>query len=203
MSKRRKTSGGSLTGGTGDVKPQFMVVTTGLEVDPEVDDLYTGISGANDDYTVATQIMPVPRFGTMKGMATVVEMLELHWYLATENLSDLGATHWAFLSANTTRVSGDTSTLASYQSDIANTKNFGVVGHHNLVLTSGGLSHGEPKVINLTDHNGNGMLFPFDEIDIVQGDVGAATVHSSTVRILYRLVNVGIEEYVGMVAQHS
>ncbi len=162
-----------------------------------------GVAAANDDYTVRTHVMPIPRFGTMKDKATVVEMLELHWFLATENMSDLGATHWAFLASNTTRSDGETSTLATMQQDIERSGNFGITSHHNLLLTSGALSHHMPLIINLTDHAGNGMLYPYDELDVIQGDVGAATVHSSTVRILYRLVNVGIEEYVGITAQRQ
>lgn len=55
----------------------------------------------------------------------------------------------------------------------------------------------------MTDGAGNGMLVATDRLTMVYGDVASAIVSSCSVHILYRLVEVGIEEYVGIVQSQA
>jgi len=185
--KRARTSGGSVTGGTGDVKPQILTLTT-------------GIAGAADDYVTAQLALPVPRFGGMKTKATIFELLRVDWYLSPENLGDATANQqWAFLSTVSTRASGDTSTLTEMVNDILDPRTFGLVSMSMLISTNGGNVQQFPIQVDLTDNNGNGILVATDKLVITGGSVSPASAGSYLCKVLYRLVNVGITEYVGIV----
>ncbi len=184
--KRARTSGGSVTGGTGDIKPQIFTVNSGL-------------AGAVDDYTIFQHILPVPRFGTMKTKATVMELLKVDWYLSPATLSDTQITTWGFLTTSTNRVSGETALITDLRDDLNDPKVFALAVHSTTITTSGLTSITMPISIDLTDNNGNGMLIATDRIVVVQAGINQAAVGDCIAKILYRLVNVGITEYVGIV----
>jgi len=62
-----------------------------------------------------------------------------------------------------------------------------------------------PIHIDLTDQNGNGMLIATQTIVVNGGNTSgtAATARTYTAKVLYRLIEVGIEEYVGIVQAQS
>jgi len=182
----RSRGGGSQTGGTGDVKPQILTISTGTV-------------GAADDYVVSQVQLPVPRFGMSKTKATIFELLWVDWYIAVQDLADNTASHWAFLSTAVTRADADTATLLTLQEDIDEPRNFAIAGYNRIIITTGGVELIFPVHIDLTDNNGNGFLVATDRIVITQGSVGDTTISGSTAKIGYRLVNVGVEEYVGIV----
>ncbi|KKL16013.1 hypothetical protein LCGC14_2499860, partial [marine sediment metagenome] len=68
-----------------------------------------------------------------------------------------------------------------------------------LLETSGSSIDTFPIRINLTDDNGNGHLIATDQLSIVYADVAGSVVSSCVAKVGYRLVNVGIQEYVGIV----
>jgi hypothetical protein len=55
-----------------------------------------------------------------------------------------------------------------------------------------------PVTIDLTDSNGNGMLIATDSLYVVAANV-SGTASEAICKVFYRLVNVGITEYVGIV----
>lgn len=186
MSKRGRSSGGSQTGGTGDVKPQFLTLSTGG-------------AAAADDYVVEQVALPVPRFGTMKTKATIMEILSVDWYLNIADIADVGKTNWAFLSTATSRSDGDTSTLATADLDITDPLVMFFALAHLSSTAAGTFRQEMPIHIDGTDNNGNGILIATDRIFIVGGNVGGTALGNYTAKVKYRLVNVGITEYVGIV----
>ncbi len=175
-----------MTGGTGDIKPQYFTVET-------------GVAGAINDYVVNTFVLPVPRFGTMKTKATVFEVLSVDWYLGMEDINDTGGQHWAFLTTNTNRVDGETSTVGSLNTDLTDPRTFALATILKAITTSGGMAWSFPIQIDTTDGNGNGILIATDRITLVGGAIGNTTGANYICKIKYRMVNIGISEYVGIV----
>lgn len=185
--KRRRTSGGSVTGGTGDVKPQYITAQTNT-------------AGAVDDYVVNSIVLPVPRFGTTKAKTTVFEILSVDWYIGILDDADPSGVHFAFLTTATNRSDGDTSTLASFVTDLLDPRTFAAVSRHRLLSGAAGQSvHTNPLHVDLTDDNGNGVLVATDRLILVGGAVGNTAADNYIAKILYRQVDIGIEEYVGIV----
>lgn len=56
-----------------------------------------------------------------------------------------------------------------------------------------------PQTIDMTDSEGNGVLIATDSIFIVSGAVGNIVPGQAVAKVLYRLKEVGIQEYVGIV----
>jgi len=185
--RRRAESGAAVTGGTGDVKPQIMTLTT-------------GVAGALSDYVVNQSSLPVPRFGTMKTKATVLEFLSLDWYINIENSGDRDTIDWAYLTTNSIRADADTATQASAAIDAVDPRTFGMVLITWDTSTAVGISELiMPFHVDLTDQAGNGILIATDNITVVMGSVNNAVAGQAICKVLYRLVNVGITEYVGIV----
>ncbi len=192
--KRRRTSvthvhgGGSVTGGTGDVKPQILTLTTA--------DL-----GAEDDYVVAEIALPVPRLGHYLGHSSVFEFLKVWFYVNIKDTADVLSNNFICLSTTQIRTSGDTCTLTTIQEDIQNTRVFAASLESRFFTTNGMTHRTLPLTIDLTDSNGNGVLIATDKIHLTGGNIAgsAGAVGAFVCKLLYRIVNVGIEEYVGIV----
>lgn len=116
-----------------------------------------------------------------------------------ENAIDPVGTEFAFLTTSTTRASTDTSTLGTAADDVTEPRTFAFALTEHQQLTSGSSNNSMPIHISLSDQNGNGVLVATDKLFVVGGNVGALTAGSYVAKILYRLVNVGITEYVGIV----
>ena len=192
MSRKRNsrgqfTSGGSLTGGSGDVKPQYL---TGFTTAP--------VSGT--DYSVTEIIVPgIVLSGT--DQATVTEILSVDWYLGILDLADLTAIHFGYLNTRVTHQTDDPVSLVTIQADLRDpgTFGFGLV-QRELTGTAGITDSVMPLHLDLTDQNGNGFLVGSNRMILTTGAFGNATAAGGVVKILYRLSNVGIREYVGIVA---
>ncbi len=183
--KKRKTSGGSLTGGTGDVKPQFLTATT-------------PVGAGTNDYSVIS--IQVPRIIlSSQDNATIMEILRVDYYLGIEDLADSDAVTFGFLSPNLRRLQDETSTFTSMREDVQDPLVFAFVVQNQNVTVQGGSSNVMPLSYDCTDSNGNGILMASDRFFFVTGAIAASSVIDSTVKILYRMVNVDIIEYVGIV----
>lgn len=182
----RFKSGGSVTGGSGDVKPQYL---TGV----------TPVPAGTQDYGVVEILVPRLVLGGTN-TATVMEILQVDYYLACADIDELGFTHWAFLNSRVLHQTNDASTLATYCADLADPGSFAPVSVSHIFLTSGGAPNLQPQSIDTTDKNGNGILIATDRIFFHAGNIGGGIASESVVKILYRMVNVGIREYVGIVA---
>lgn len=187
--KKRRTSGGSVTGGTGDIKPQYLTIVA--------------TPAAADDYAVFAAAMPILRPQSGVEEATVIELLTVDYYLGIDNYGDSTSIDFAFLTGNTDRSTGDTSTVATFDTDVARPQTFGAVLRARGLTTSGAQVWVDPITYNFTDDNGNGMVFAGDFLNLVFGNVGGATVAQCIAKVKYRFVRVSLIEFIGLVQQQQ
>ncbi len=181
------SSGGSQTGGTGDVKPQWLTVQT------------TSPTGAND-YSVNQFTIPQIVLGGV-GTATIIEILRVDWYLGIADFADANSLHMAYLTTNSRRSQNETLNLATLTQDVQDSTTFAMVIREKTTFgTSGGHVAVQPYTVDMTDSNGNGILVAGSQLTMVSGNFSDTLTSSATGKILYRYVNVGITEYVGIVA---
>lgn len=186
MKRRRLNSGGSVTGGTGDIKPQIL---TEQVIQPAV-----------DDYSVLQIVLPVPRFGGVRTKSTIFEILKVYWYPGMEDDADINKQMFGFLATtNLGRTNGDTSSTATFAVDILQSNIISAYSYSRFTSTNGGSARIMPITQDLTDNNGNGVLVATDKMFLIMGSSGETTLTSLTAKVLYRTVNVGIDEYVGIV----
>lgn len=178
----------AFTGGTGDILPQTLTLST-------------GVAGAVEDYVVNQISLPVPRFGATTDRATVFELLWVDWYNQVENIGDGSVTNFGYLSTTALRSSGDTATAAAFAADLIDPRVFAACLERRAIATEGGVVTQYPIRINLTDSNGNGILVATDTITITAAATGNTdgVVGTTIAKVAYRLVNVGTMEYVGIV----
>jgi len=182
-------SGGSVTGGTGDVKPQWLTASTPL------------YASAND-YGINTIEVPRIVLGS-EGYATVMEILRVDWYLGVGDFTDTTHSLFGYLTTSTSRTQDEAATLVSWQNDLEAPQTFAAALHNVLTSTNGGTTQTLPISINMTDANGNGMLIAADRFFMVTSRVSNVDVGGETVKILYRMVAIDIVEYVGIVQSQS
>ena len=183
-SKRQRVE---LGGGTGDVKPQYFTMKSGAMI--------------SDTYDVTQFSLPVPRFGTMKTKATVFEILSLDWYLAIDAALDGSHVTMALLTTSTNRLDTQPAILQSITQDVAEPRSIGAALQVNVsnAPASGALSNNMPIHIDTTDGAGNGVLVATDSIFLVTANVDNGVGSETVVKMKYRLTNIGISEYVGIV----
>lgn len=186
--------GGSVTGGTRDIKPQFLTIVT-------------SDSAANQYVVEATPIPTVRPTGASKS-AIVMEMLSIDYYPYVDSLDDSQGTLWCFLSTSTTRSSGGTATTETLENDIGDVRSQGIVLRRRQTVTAGtegigAVSVDYPWHYDFTDENGNGMLWGLDFITLVSGNLLIQTQTGVAAKLKYRWVEVGITEYLGIVQQQS
>jgi len=183
MSKRRRTD--TLTGGTGDVKPQVLTLSTPNQ---------TG----TDRYISQQVILPVPRLGLSDKKASVLEILSLDYYLQLGDFTDTSSTGFAYLSSSQHRADGDGSTEVTMTADIANPRIMFPAVLGRSFLTSGMTGFELPIHVDCTDGNGNGIIIATDTIFITYGAFSSTIVSKAVCKMKYRLINVGVIEYVGL-----
>jgi len=186
MAKRGRTSGGSVTGGTGDIKPQTF-------------SMMTSEAGAVDDYVVNSFNLPVPKM-FQKNKTTIIEVLKAEFLLNPQNFVDATATEFCFLPVgNIGRQSGDATALNLLVEDATDPRVLAYAIINRRQLTSGSTVLAYPIVMDLTDQNGNGVLVATDKLFLTGGGIGNGNVGNYICRIFYRYVSVPISEYVGIV----
>lgn len=183
--KRQRTTG--LGGGTGDIKPQYFTLVSGPM--------------ASDEYDVVQFSLPVNRLGTTKTKATVFEILSLDWFLGIDSLLDGSHVTWAFLTTSTRRVDQDGALQGTLSQDLESPQSIGPAVRVNVsnAPASGAFSYQVPIHVDTTDGAGNGVLVATDSIFVVSGNVGNGITSKTIVKVKYRLTDVGITEYVGIV----
>lgn len=178
MYKKRRYS--SLTGGTGDINPQYM----NLQV----------VQSAADTTTQAAQPIPVQRLQTA-GRAQVMEVLKVIITTSYLNVAAAGAT------AHSLRVTLATKSGVSVISD-PTTFAFVEKSNYN-AFTAAGTSvlnqDQNPYIFDLTDGAGHGFLIGADQIYLNIQSTASGAVNYAYVKILYRWKDVSIQEYVGIV----
>jgi len=150
-------------------------------------------------YNVQEVTMPIAKIGFAKTKAQIIEVLKVYFNIGSEDYAN-GADRimWAFLSTNTNRTNLGTSAVGTSVQDFDDPRTFAFAKVENTFTTSG-MSQTNIQTVDLTDSNGNGVLIGVDRIAFVYSGVGQATSISASCKVLYRYVNVGIQEYVGIV----
>lgn len=171
MSKRSRDS---LTGGTGDVNPQFLSFVVAQ----------TGV----DTTTTVTTPLPIQRLPlSSSALSQVMEILKIFISIGTAVETDNNVQ--VFIS--TKSISGpavysDPSVFAGYLRLIGQT-------------VSGELLVTEPVVWDLTDGAGHGLIIATDNIFTQVQSFGTGLANNVRIKILYRFKNISIQEYVGIV----
>ncbi len=151
-----------------------------------------------DDYSATEFAIPRIIMGA-RDSATVMEVLKVWFYVGLEDLGDHTFVSVGALSTTVLRAQDATVNAANVFANALFPTTFAYAVQNNQFLTSGGLSHDMPMTVDLTDNNGNGVLIATDKIFVTCGMLGNTNVSAHCVKILYRMVNVGITEYVGIV----
>lgn len=177
--KRQNTGGGSVTGGTGDVKPQLLT--------------FSLTQSAADTATTGEFPTPVPRAAFQQDKAQVMEILKVFFFRVGQAPAEADSSIGAYLSTNTPPATVTFLTAAQQSGTFAECVS------RRLITTSGVMQWDDPVVIDLTDDNGNGYLVATDQV--IMGVISSASGNANTVvaKILYRMVNISVYEYIGIV----
>jgi len=145
--------------------------------------------------------LPVPRLGGGTSTTAIVfEVLRLDWYLGIEDAFDISSSiHFGFLSTATNRVDAEATSVGTMVQDVEDPLTIGFAMRFANFVTTGGYAGNMPIQIDMTDGAGNGILIATDRIFIVGGNLSGTIAATYVCNILYRMVEVGIQEYVGIV----
>lgn len=173
------------------------------DIFPQVLSITTANAGDTDDYVVQDFALPVSRVGTTVNKAQVVEIIWVDYYMGATTITDTACQLYAYLTTANIHENGDTATLTQYQADISRAQSLAPVLSVTNLVTSGELYLTAPLRINLTDSAGNGVLVATSQMTLVFGQIANAAAAACTAKIAYRIVEVGITEYVGIVESQS
>lgn len=174
---------GGLTGGTGDINPQWMS--------------FSAVQSAADTTTTTTQAIPVQRLQT-RGMAQVMEVLKVTFkrgvFGAVASATEAADTQDTYL---TTRSFGTTNTTWSEPTVFAGFSS----AQEGAFTAAGTYARVEETIIqqDLTDGAGHGVLIATDNIFAQVQSAGTGGTNTTRIKILYRWKNVPMVEYVGIV----
>lgn len=184
MSKRGRSD---FTGGTGDVRPQIMT----LQV----------TQGTVNQETVQTFQTPIQRISTAgRNMAQVMEILAVDYYL-NGDFADFSRTTYVILGTRVpgNAVNGGTGSNANFVLQIADHGVLSAYREDQALTTSGGVQFRYPFTDDLMDGAGHGTLVATDTLTVVISSVGGTAASVATLKVWYRLINVDVMEYVGIV----
>lgn len=190
MSKR---SASSLTGGSGDVNPQWMC----LQVTQTSADALTTVSIP----------LPVQRLAQKSGKSMVMEILKIFWDIPAYTVAPAqGIIIWVALSTkspllpvtptqvqlNAVQASG---TTIDYVNRLQACHSAAAGSFYNV---------DEPVVRDLTDGAGHGVLIGADNLfltlsTVISGSTATGANNHATCRVLYRWKDVSLQEYIGIV----
>lgn len=199
-SKRARSGSSSLTGGTGDVNPQWMVM--------RVDHTSTGVTAFTVESSVAT---PIPRVPSSNGRAIVMEILKVQFEMrpiaqisASSNVNQKSSI--ALSHAANSALSNSTFNLNTSDPRIIATATFYSQQRNTLIATNDEewLLSVQPVVIDTSDGAGHGILHASDNIFLTMGTEHAfATTYTGRARILYRFKDIGVTEFIGIVQSQN
>ena len=177
----------ALTGGTDDVNPQFLSAS------------YT--QSGTDSTDVFGFGTPIVRVGNNNnGRATIMEILKVYMSLPDApqagNAQGAAAALMSLMTATTSTPGtvvplGDSKVIcaARYTQRAA----FTAGGSGLTAYTT------EPRIIDLTDGAGHGVLVATDNMFVQLDTVGMAGARQFEIKILYRFKTVSLAEYIGIV----
>ena len=204
--RARSNSNGSLTGGTRDVNPQFLLGRLNLAA-PALGASLTSLFQID---------LPTNRLPT-GGKPAVVEVLSAYFYLFPTHGNLLANSSGVASTADTAVDMVLTYGTPFNVSTSANNLDFASplvitassVSTFQRVVSNAALSPAnisefaqltQPFYIDLTDGAGHGVLCAADTMGFYLGITNAAAVpYAATVKVLYRYKAVALEEYIGIV----
>lgn len=131
--------------------------------------------------------------------AFVMEILKVYWYLGTNDFADQASVHFGYLTTATARADAEATSVDSLVEDFRDPLTIAPAATFSRLATQGGTALTLPIEIDTTDGNGNGILVATNQIFIIGGNLNGLVAAEYVAKILYRLVEVGIQEYVGIV----
>lgn len=202
---------GGLTGGTGDVNPQWYKL------------FLAGTPFQNQTTLNATQTgqqtfpLPVPKWSATNGRSIVVELLKVRWYnvlsigwtLSTAQGSFRSLTGYIATRASST-VTGLNPQFPPYQSNdpaiIDSQSNTIIMGSSATNFQTFEFDSENPVIHDLTDGAGHGVLIATDNITLAYNaflgpfDAAIYTFQPfAQAELLYRFKEVSLQEYIGIV----
>jgi len=182
MAKRPR--GDRLTGGSGDVKPQLFALNLQTQ------------SAADTSFSTAFNT-PVPRITPSASKATIMEILKVYF---TVQGGDAAHAAWCYLSTASVQDAGvNTLTAANGAAALSDPRVFAFMNYNDRVNTSGMATEKYPKIVDVTDGAGNGVLVATDQIFFEGSSDIATSAMTFGCKILYRVYDASILEYVGIV----
>ena len=180
MAKRTKDT---LTGGTGDVSPQYLSATFTL-------------SAANTA-TEATVPLPVQRMqGPAPQKATIIEVLKIFYNLpeldATAAVETFYTARLAICTSSTTPVATLANPKSIFYAERKAHKAFTAAGTYETV-------YDDPRTFDCTDGAGHGILVATDNLFLQGVTVGYTAAAIFDLKIMYRWKTVSLAEYIGIV----
>lgn len=180
----KRGQGGILTGGTGDVSPQWLT--------------FSATQSGADTTTTTTQAIPVQRLPT-GGKAQVMEVLKVAFthtslpaFASATEVQDSSQCTLSTTSFGTT-TQGFTDPRVFAFSFISQRGAFTAAGTYGMTQVS------MPVVYDLSDGAGHGILIATDNIFAQVSSVTTGATNSCGIKILYRWKNVSLQEYIGIV----
>lgn len=163
-----------LTGGTGDVNPQFLTATV--------------TQSAADISTTLEFALPVPRFSAKSGRSLVMEILRVN-YVVGDLVAPAGQISViGFLATSESAVALSDPTIFSF------------FARDGLFATAVGFSYGSRKYTdNLNDGAGHGFLVATDQLFLTAQTVATGAANVIVAKLYYRFKEVSLQEYIGIV----
>lgn len=189
--KRGRTD--ALTGGSGDVNPQWMSGQLTL---------------AGGDVTTQAQInLPVSRIPDHKGKVMVIELLKFFVNMPPVPYSSIGTalTGTARLNSQCILSVGPTGlTSAGGLKQLSDVTTLASINDSRLAIFNSGGSlwaqaTPDPQVFDCTDGAGHGVLVGADSIYVAATTANYVTAATFQYKILYRFKEVNLTEYIGIV----
>lgn len=181
--RREGGEGGLLTGGTGDVSPQWLS--------------FSAAQSAADTTTTATQAIPVQRL-PQSGRAQVLEILKVVF-----NTTALPASASATETIDSINVFISTTSFGTTATNAAEPRVFAydAVANRSAFTAAGTYMASLPQIrfFDCTDGAGHGVLVATDNIYAQVSSSGTGNTNTANIKILYRWKNVGLQEYIGLV----
>lgn len=180
----KRGRGDTLTGGTGDVNPQWLTFNR------------LTLSAANV-YTETSINLPINRFSNPKGKSIIMEILKVQFDMPIID-SNPSATGNIIQSQAVLRPTSSGGVL-----DPSDPKILAVVDQSSRGAFTAGGSYADltndPQVVDLSDGAGHGMLVATDTLFFGAATSNYASAANFYCRILYRFKTVTLEEYIGIV----
>lgn len=181
MAKRFR--GDTLTGGTGDVNPQWFTMR--------------GVESAADTTTTQQIALPIPQI-PVGGKATVIEILRMWcWWGTGFGGTGVAETEYQRLINISTKSFGTTVAATSEPTIIMRFEQ-----EKRGAFTAGGtyfFLHNEPAQVDFSDGAGHGILIATPNLYLQTDSANTGIAQTATIKVLYRYKTVTIEEYVGIV----